>query len=80
MNLDNKDTVALDVKDTLLTKTEVCAICKISNTTLWRWIKCGKFPKGINITARKRVWKRSTIEKWIETLGTVADAGSVLNT
>ncbi len=42
----------------------------ISRTTLWRWIKTGKFPRPINVGPRRIGWKESTIKTWLDSLAT----------
>jgi predicted DNA-binding transcriptional regulator AlpA len=54
--------------DRLIRKSEVCQILGIDGTTLWGWIKQGRFPAGIILNERSRiiVWKRSTVLEWID--------------
>jgi predicted DNA-binding transcriptional regulator AlpA len=35
-----------------------------SRTTLWKWIKEGRFPAPLSITAKAQVWPREEIERW----------------
>ena len=54
--------------DRLIRKAEVCQLLgNIDSTTLWGWIKQGRFPAGIILNERSRmiVWKRSTVLEWI---------------
>lgn len=37
----------------------------ISDVTLWRWVKAGRFPAPTRLGAtRSLFWPRSTVEKW----------------
>jgi predicted DNA-binding transcriptional regulator AlpA len=59
----------LDDDDRLLRKADVCQLLgNIDSTTLWGWVKQGRFPAGIILNERSRiiVWKRSTVREWID--------------
>jgi predicted DNA-binding transcriptional regulator AlpA len=52
--------------DRLVSRKEVLGIIGISNATLWRWIKSGRFPTPLKIGARKVAWRTSIVTSWIE--------------
>lgn len=37
----------------------------IGISTLWRWAKEGRLPKGISLSARCTVWRREDLEKFV---------------
>jgi len=49
----------------LLRKPAVLARVGLSDTTVWRLEKAGKFPASIRISAGAVAWKESAIEAWI---------------
>lgn len=38
----------------------------ISEKTLWTWVKEGKFPKPIKLSANVTVWRAEEVHQWIE--------------
>ncbi len=36
----------------------------VSSATIWRWIKQGKFPRGIKISDNVTVWNAADVEAW----------------
>jgi hypothetical protein len=52
--------------DDLLTSTGVkAALGNISEMTLWRWSKTFGFPPPDLVIARRKFWRRRTIEAWV---------------
>jgi hypothetical protein len=52
--------------DDLLTSTSVkAALGGISEMTLWRWSKAFGFPPPDLVIARRKFWRRRTIEAWV---------------
>ena len=41
---------------------DICNILRIKLPTLYAWIAQGKFPKGVQINKRIRVWTETDIE------------------
>ena len=41
-------------------------IVPISHSTLWRWIKDGKFPQPYRLSDRVTAWKLEEVESWLE--------------
>lgn len=37
----------------------------VSDKTIWEWVKCGKFPAPIKLSASVTVWKLSDIQAWM---------------
>lgn len=44
-----------------MTIREVCEHYQVSEPTIYRWIRAGKFPKGESVGPRLRRWKREEI-------------------
>lgn len=36
----------------------------ISSSTIWNWIKQGKFPRGTKLSENVTAWDRPSIEAW----------------
>lgn len=52
--------------DTLLKESLVAGLLSVSRKTIQRWVKVGKFPSPIVISARGRRWKSSEVKLWTE--------------
>ena len=37
---------------------------QVSGSTIWSWIKQGKFPRGIKISDNVTVWESQAVESW----------------
>ncbi len=48
----------------LLNVADVCAALKISRPTLYRLLKAGRFPAGVQVGTRLR-WSRAAIESYV---------------
>lgn len=40
-------------------------ILPIGASTLWRWVKDGKFPKPIKLSDRVTVWRAEDVRTWM---------------
>jgi prophage regulatory protein len=49
----------------LIGRKEVLILIGISNATLWRWIKAGRFPAPMKIGKKKVAWRSSVLAQWI---------------
>lgn len=49
----------------LIGRKEVLMLIGISNATLWRWIKAGRFPAPLKIGKKKVAWRSSVLASWI---------------
>lgn len=49
----------------LIGRKEVLILIGISNATLWRWIKAGRFPAPLKIGNKKVAWRSSILATWI---------------
>lgn len=58
---------------TILRLPEVKGKTGLSRSTIYLWIKAGKFPKQLKLGARSSGWIESDIDKWID--GKVAANG-----
>lgn len=50
----------------LLTWEDLQPIVNFSRTTLHRELHAGRFPKPLKISAMRRAWLKSDIERWFE--------------
>jgi len=68
---------AIEPERLLLTARELRKAIGVSTTTLWRWVRDGKFPPQVRIGSLVR-WKRSEVDAWLQartderTISTVA--------
>lgn len=44
----------------------VGSILPIGASTLWRWVKLGKFPKPIKLSERVTVWRAEDVRAWMD--------------
>jgi predicted DNA-binding transcriptional regulator AlpA len=45
---------------------DVAVLVNASTTTVFRWVRMGRFPKGISYGGFKTVgWSRATVEVWL---------------
>ncbi|WP_410493862.1 helix-turn-helix transcriptional regulator [Endozoicomonas sp. 8E] len=56
-------------KETYHPRQHVLTRYKISNTTLYRWIKSGRFPAPARFSSRCIRWSESSLQKWEQSLG-----------
>jgi len=54
--------------DKLYSVDEVITYTHISRTTLWRWVRDGRFPDPIRLGPRRRVWRESDLQEWMNGL------------
>ena len=47
----------------VLRQKQVCALLGISSSTLWAWIKDGRFPKPIDLGPNSRAWLGEEIDQ-----------------
>jgi predicted DNA-binding transcriptional regulator AlpA len=45
---------------------DAAAFLGIGLSTFWKWVKDGRLPKGIRLSARCTVWRSEAIEDFIE--------------
>ena len=41
----------------------------MGKSTIWAWVKAGKFPKPIKISPRMTVWSAADVEAWLANKG-----------
>ncbi|MGB0499281.1 MAG: helix-turn-helix transcriptional regulator [Rubricella sp.] len=54
------------MSEVLLRRSEVEARTRLSRSTIYEWMKVGKFPKPVKLGTRLVAWRRSDIDAWIE--------------
>jgi predicted DNA-binding transcriptional regulator AlpA len=41
-------------------------IVPVSHATFWRWVKSGRFPAPVKLSAGVTAWRAEDVRKWIE--------------
>jgi prophage regulatory protein len=54
-----------ELKFKFLRERQIRAIIPIARSTLWHWVKRGKFPKPKKLSRGVTVWRSSDVEEWI---------------
>jgi len=54
--------------DPIMKPLDVCAELSISRATLWRWLRAGKFPEPLMLSATRIGWPRSEVHRYKEGL------------
>jgi excisionase family DNA binding protein len=55
-----------NTKSRFLTTGQVCGELGISEETLMRWVKAGRFPAPLRLGLRRHVWLRVELEEFIQ--------------
>ncbi|MDR2574609.1 MAG: helix-turn-helix domain-containing protein [Desulfovibrio sp.] len=50
----------------MLRPKNAAAYLGLAESTFWRWVQLGRLPRGIRLSARATVWRRSDLENFIE--------------
>lgn len=37
----------------------------VSHATLWRWVRDGKFPKPVKLSANVTAWRAADVQAWL---------------
>ena len=45
---------------------DAAAFLALGESTFWRWVKDGRLPKGIHLSARATVWRMADLETFLE--------------
>ncbi len=69
--------MTLPMPEKILRLNEVKAQTGLSTSTIYAWIKEGKFPQKFNLGNRSVGWKQSDISNWIDSRSTLMEAGNV---
>ena len=48
----------------MLTEKQVLAIVPVGRSTLWRMERAGTFPRGVFISANRKIWYKRSIVSW----------------
>ena len=48
-----------------ITLSQVIEKVSLGGSTILRWEKLGQFPEAVRLSATKRVWLRSDIDRWM---------------
>ena len=62
---DGFTTAIVPALERLIGRKETLLLIGISNATLWRWIKAGRFPAPMKIGKKKVAWRSSVLAQWI---------------
>jgi prophage regulatory protein len=60
-----REAIALAAIDPLLREPAVLAVLSVSRTTLWRWIKEGRFPRPVKLSTRVAAWPASVVRGFV---------------
>ena len=41
-------------------------IIPVSRTTLWRWVRDGRFPSPLELGPNTRAWRESDVRSWLD--------------
>jgi len=55
----------MPTSDTLLTIEEVGARVRLSKPTIYKEIRCGRFPRQLRLCANKVAWIEREIDEWV---------------
>ena len=56
---------SLNNLDPLLSIKDLKALLGVGESTIWQWVRDGKFPKPIKLSKTLSRWKQSKVEGWI---------------
>ena len=48
---------------------ELSELLSIGKSTIWAWVKSGRFPKPLKMSSRMTVWSAADVEAWIASKG-----------
>ena len=51
--------------DSLLSVKDLKTLLGLGESTIWQWVRKGKFPKPIKLSKTLSRWKQSKVEAWI---------------
>lgn len=49
----------------LATEGKNTGLIPVTSSTIWRWVKAGKFPKPFTMGSRCTVWDAAEVDEWI---------------
>ncbi|WP_233143278.1 helix-turn-helix transcriptional regulator [Aggregatibacter actinomycetemcomitans] len=55
----------MEQQPALLSKAKVIEVTSLSDTTIWRMIKQGKFSKSVKASMGRVAWRKSDIDTWL---------------
>jgi prophage regulatory protein len=44
-------------------------IVPVAHSTLWNWVKAGKFPAPVTLSERVTAWRCSDVQAWVDAQG-----------
>ena len=50
----------------LLREKHVLKLIPVAHSTLWDWVRTGKFPTPIKLSEKVSVWSRAEVDAWVE--------------
>lgn len=51
--------------DTLLRARELTGVLGVGESTLWAWVRAGRFPPPIRLSARYTCWRWADVREWV---------------
>lgn len=58
-----------NICDSLLRLPNVLALVPVGRSTLWLWVREGRFPKPIKLGPMTTAWRASEVSAWLEAAG-----------
>ena len=56
----------METQKKLVRAKEAAAMLGIGVSTLWKWVKAGRLPQGVRLSARCTCWRLADIERFID--------------
>ena len=56
----------MNTSEGIVRKPELLNFLKLSDATVWRLERAGRFPKRINLGANSVGWLRSEVQQWVQ--------------
>lgn len=50
---------------------------KVSGSSIWAWVKAGKFPKPIKLSENCTAWNVAEVEEWVQTRIAASKSGEL---
>ncbi|MEX3812128.1 helix-turn-helix transcriptional regulator [Paraburkholderia sp. BR13439] len=65
-NNDNQISITKELPPTgLVRRSQFKGIVPVSDATIWRWVKDGRFPQPLRVSPRLRLWNVADLREWM---------------
>jgi len=48
----------------MMTEKQVLALIPVVRSTIWKWVRRGRFPKPVKIATRQKAWYADEVAAW----------------